>query len=78
MAVPQKAISQKNSTGQGSGLIFEGLHYGSPSRILSLRSSQSCLKPSKITLPPQNAIDIALPPARRAYAPEGGEWPSLA
>ena len=33
MAVPRKAMSQKNSTGHYSGLIFEGLHHESPGRI---------------------------------------------
>jgi hypothetical protein len=60
MAVPRKAISRKNFTGHCSGLISEGLHHESPSRIFSFRQSQSSLKPSKISLLPQNIIDIAL------------------
>jgi hypothetical protein len=60
MAVSRKAISQKDSTGHCSGLIFEGFHLGDPGRILPLRPSQSCLKPSKIVPHPPNAIDIAL------------------
>jgi hypothetical protein len=60
MAIPFKVISQKNSAGHCSGLIFEGFHHGTPGRILSLRPSQNCLKPSKITPRPENGIDIAL------------------
>jgi LEA14-like dessication related protein len=81
MAVPRKAISQRNSTGHCSGLIFEGFQHGSPGRIFSLRPSQSCLKASKIGPRPQNAIDIAL---RRMAIPAGSlariseEWKSMA
>jgi len=60
MGVPRKAISQKSFTGHCSGLIFEGLRHETPSRIPRSERSQSSLKPSKISPPPQNAIDIAL------------------
>ena len=50
----------KGFTGHCSGLIFEGFNVRGPGRILSLRSSQSFLKPSKIIPHSPNAIDIAL------------------
>jgi hypothetical protein len=60
MGVPRKAISQKNYTGQCSGLIFEGFYREDPGRILSFRPSQSFRKPLKISPPSGTAIDIAL------------------
>jgi hypothetical protein len=67
MAVPRKAISQKNFIGHCSGLIFEGLRFESPGRISRSDKAKSFSNPQR-SVRRQGTL----------WIPPRGEWPSLA